>query len=239
MLFRSEPYPCNTIKDYVTYLWNLIILSSVLLTFFWLLNHIFVNRRSRSTLGKGNKIHSRKTGFGERGAGKWHRELNPTTNSQLGNPRNLIGMLRQIIHINQIVNTSHNVERQALQHSWVALQNGLPHILKQNQPNSDRVRRRFEVGNWDNWTLLNWILLMSRLVWGRLGNCCLRNKSKDSALSANTWLFSASTTNSFSISHDDFEVERDEFRHAYIAASTRLAISTAWCSEEISRHCNT
>lgn len=41
----------------------------------------------------------------------------------------LIRMPRQVIHVEQVINTCHNVECQALEDSWVALEYWFPHIL--------------------------------------------------------------------------------------------------------------
>lgn len=95
-----------------------------------------------------------------------------------------------------------------------------------------------------NWTLLHWILLVSNVVWGRLGNRCFKQSKRLSALSASISLLSPSTIRSFTIPHDDFAVDRLEWRggfkwalrrQMYIVASTRFAMSRTMCSEDRSR----
>lgn len=94
-----------------------------------------------------------------------------------------------------------------------------------------------------NSTLLNWILLVSKVVWVRLGNRCFKESKRLSDLSASNSLLSPSTIKSLTISHDDFAVERFGLggfdwafrRHTYIEDSTRFAISKATCSDDRSR----
>ena len=94
------------------------------------------------------------------------------------------------------------------------------------------------------WTLLHWILLVSKVVCVRPGKRCFKERKRLSALSASNSLLSPSTIRSLTISHDDFAVERFGLviglwwvlrRHTYIEASTRFAISKATCSEDRSR----
>lgn len=49
---------------------------------------------------------------------------------------------------------------------------------------------------------------MSKAVCGRPGNRCFKQSKRLSARSASNSLFSASTINSLTKSHDDFELDR-------------------------------
>jgi hypothetical protein len=87
------------------------------------------------------------------------------------------------------------------------------------------------VSGFQPFTLLNWILLVSRVVCERAGNLCFIESKRDSALLASITFLSSSDTSSFTIFQDDFEWWVLAFlRQTYIAASTRSANSRASCS---------
>lgn len=80
-------------------------------------------------------------------------------------------------------------------------------------------------------TLLYWILLVSKVVCESAGNLCFIESNRDSALLASITFLSSSDTSSFTIFQDDLEWWVLAFlRHTYIAASTWSANSKASCS---------
>uniref|UniRef100_A0A0E0BDH0 DUF3615 domain-containing protein n=1 Tax=Oryza glumipatula TaxID=40148 RepID=A0A0E0BDH0_9ORYZ len=88
-------------------------------------------------------------------------------------------------------------------------------------------------------TLLNWILLVSRVVWDKPGNLCLRQRRRLSARPASITFLSCSSssaTSSLTAPHRDLPWLAPALRrHTYIAASTLSAIASASCSDDMSR----
>lgn len=186
----------------------------------------------------------------------WGRHLVRYGHSSLlrndGHGRQLVQVFAQVIYMKQIVYSRHDVERQAFQHPRIAFKDGLPDILNYIT-SMDAVllvrakwkecSKKFSTLK-SNFTLLHWILHISRVVCGRPGNRCFKQRRRLSARSASNSLFSASVTSSLTISHDDLELDRLVLftgleliflLNTWIDASTRFAISIAWCSDAKSR----
>lgn len=61
---------------------------------------------------------------------EWSSNAFMRNDAYFGDWNKLIWVLSQIIHVNKVIDTSHNIECQALKNSWVALQYWFANILR-------------------------------------------------------------------------------------------------------------